>query len=157
MTELCAARVREYLMTHGIGYEIHEHAETYTAQELASVEHVPGRQVAKVVMLRIGTELAMAVLRAPDHVSIGKAQIVFGTDEVRIASELDFLEAFPDCALGTVPPFGNLYGMATYVDERLLEADDIICAAGSRTLSMQLATNDWYKLVEPATVDIAAS
>ena len=54
MTELCAARVREYLMTHGIGYEIHEHAETYTAQELASVEHIPGRQVAKVVMLRIG-------------------------------------------------------------------------------------------------------
>jgi len=157
MTELCAARVREYLMTHGIGYEIHEHAETYTAQELASVEHVPGRQVAKVVMLRIGPDLAMSVLRAPDHVSIGKARIVFGREDIRIASELDFLEAFPDCALGTVPPFGNLYGLPTYVDERLLEAEDIICPAGSHTLSMQLSTNDWYKLVEPTTVDIAAS
>jgi Ala-tRNA(Pro) deacylase len=156
MTELCAARVREYLMTHGIGYEIHEHAAAYTAQELAAAEHVPGRQVAKVVMLRVGDDLAMAVLRAPDHVSIGKARIVFGREDVRIASELDFQETFPDCELGTAPPFGHLYGLLTYVDERLLEANDIICAAGSHTTSMQLATDDWYKLVEPITVDIAA-
>ena len=156
MTELCAARVREYLMTNGIGYEIHEHAETFTAQALAAAEHVPGRHVAKVVMLRLGHDLAMSVLRAPDHVSIGKARIIFGREDVQIASELDFQETFPDCELGTAPPFGHLYGLPTYVDERLLVSDDIICAAGSHTKSMQMTTDDWYKVVEPITVDIAA-
>ncbi len=156
MTELCAARVREYLMTHGIGYEIHDHAAAFTAQELAAAEHVPGRQVAKVVMLRVGDDLVMAVLRAPDHVSIGKARTVFGRDDVHIATELDFQETFPDCELGAVPPFGHLYGLLTYVDERLLDTDDLICPAGSHELSMQLATNDWYKIVEPITVDIAS-
>lgn len=156
MTDLCAARVREYLMSHGIGYEIHEHPQAFTAQELAAAEHVPGRQVAKVVMLRVGDDLVMSVLRAPDHISISKARVVFGRDDVRIASELDFQESFPDCELGAVPPFGHLYGLLTYVDERLLDSDDLLCAAGSHTVSMKLATNDWYKTVEPITVDIAS-
>jgi Ala-tRNA(Pro) deacylase len=143
-------------MSHGIPYTIHEHAEAFTAQELAAAEHVPGRQVAKVVMLRVGDDLVMTVLRAPDHVSISKARIVFGRDDVHIATELDFQETFPDCELGAVPPFGHLYSVLTYVDERLLDTEDVICAAGSHTHSMQLSTNDWYKIVEPITVDVAS-
>ena len=157
MSELCAARVREYLMTHGVGYEIRDHAEAFTAQELAAAEHVPGRHVAKVVMLRVGDDLVMSVVRAPDHVSISKARTVFGRDDIHTATELDFQESFPDCELGAVPPFGHLYGMRTYVDERLLDTDELICAAGSHHQSMHMATGDWYKLVEPVTVDIAAT
>jgi Ala-tRNA(Pro) deacylase len=156
MSELCAARVREYLMTHGIGYEIHDHVEAFTAQELAAAEHIPGRLVAKVVMLRVGDDLVMSVVRAPDHVSISKARTVFGRDDIHIATELDFQESFPDCELGAVPPFGHLYGMRTYVDERLLDTDELVCAAGSHHQSMRVATGDWYKLVEPVTVDISA-
>jgi Ala-tRNA(Pro) deacylase len=157
MSRLTAAhRVREHLISHGVGYEIHEHPETFTAQELAAVEHVPGRRVAKAVILSADGRLVMAVLAAPDHVSLTKAKQVLGCEDVRLAGELEFGPVFSDCELGAEPPFGTLYGMATYVDGRLLEAEEILFSGGDHTHSIRIATSDYLAILEPTEADLAA-
>lgn len=157
MPRLTAAhRVREHLISHGVGYEIHEHSETYTAQELAAVEHVPGRRVAKAVILAADGRLVMAVLAAPDHVSLTKAKQALGCDDVRLAGELEFGSAFSDCELGAEPPFGSLYGMPTYVDTQLLAAEEILFAGGDHTHSIRIATSDYLAILDPTEADLAA-
>lgn len=157
MANLKAAhRVREHLVSRGVGYEVHEHPEAYTAQELAAVEHVPGRRVAKPVILSADDEMVMAVLAAPDHVSIGKARRALGCEEVRLAGELQFGPVFGDCELGAEPPFGRLYGMRTVVDERLLSCTELVCFGGDHTHSLCLAMGDYLDVVQPERADLAA-
>ena len=152
----CAERVRSHLLEHGIAYEITEHREAFTAQETAAVLHEPGAGVAKAVMLMADGELVMAVLAAPDHVSLSRARAVLGSKEVRLATEEEFGKAFPDCDLGAAPPFGGLYDMPTYLDRRLLDVDTLVFAAGSHRHSMRLALADYLRAVRPTEADLAA-
>ena len=157
MTEpKCAERVREYLMTHGIPYEVTEHRTTYTAQEMAAIEHVAGREVAKVVMLMADDDLVMAVIAAPDHISMGKARAALAGDDVRLATEAEFSPAFEDCEVGAAPPFGSLYGVPTVIDSRLLPAETIVFAAGSHTHTMHMVMQDYLQAATPREVEISA-
>ncbi|MFQ5947789.1 MAG: aminoacyl-tRNA deacylase [Acidimicrobiia bacterium] len=150
-----ADRVREYLQSQGVQHEITEHPQAYTAQELAAAEHVPGRQVAKSVMLIADDRLVMAVLPAPKHVSLAKAKDALGSDQVRLAKENEFDDAFPDCEVGAEPPFGNLYDVPVYLDESL-NSDQIVFSAGNYTEAIRVSVDDYLNLVEPTKVDVAA-
>jgi Ala-tRNA(Pro) deacylase len=157
MSELkCAERVRSYLLEHGIAYEITEHREAFTAQETAAALHEPGARVAKAVMLMADGELAMAVLAAPDHVSLSRARAALGCREVRLATEAEFGAAFPDCDLGAAPPFGGVYNVPTYLDQRLLAAETLVFAAGSHRHSMRLTLADYLQAAHPTEADLAA-
>lgn len=157
MTELkCAEKVRAYLLEHGIAYEITEHREAFTAQETAAALHEPGSHVAKAVMLMADGELVMAVLAAPDHVSLSRAQAALGSKEVRLATEEEFGAVFADCDLGAAPPFGGVYGVPTYIDKRLLAAENLVFAAGSHRHSMRLALADYLQAAHPTEADLAA-
>jgi len=157
MTEpMCAERVREYLMTHGIPYEVTEHRTAYTAQEMAALEHIPGREVAKAVMLMADEDLVMAVIAAPDHISMGKARAALAGNDVRLATEAEFGPAFEDCEVGAAPPFGSLYGVPTMIDSRLLQAETIVFAAGSHTHTMHMVMKDYLQAAAPREVEIAA-
>ena len=157
MTEFkCPERVRNYLNERAVTFEITEHRETYTAQEMAAASHIPGARVAKVVMLMAGGKLAMAVLAAPDHVSLGRAREATGGKDVRLATEAEFGAAFPDCDLGAAPPFGGLYDLPTYLDRRLLNADYLVFAAGSHRHSMRMGLSDYLAAARPIEADLAA-
>jgi Ala-tRNA(Pro) deacylase len=157
MSELnCAEKVRSHLLEHGIAYEITEHREVFTAQETAAALHEPGAQVAKAVMLMADGQLVMAVIAAPDHVSLSRARAALGGREVRLATEDEFGKAFSDCDLGAAPPFGSLYGVATYLDRRLLEADTLVFNAGSHRHSMRLSLADYLRAAHPTEADLAA-
>jgi Ala-tRNA(Pro) deacylase len=152
----CAEKVRAYLLEHAIAYEITEHREAFTAQETAAALHEPGAHVAKAVMLMADGELVMAVLAAPDHVSLSRARAALGRKDVRLATEEEFGAVFPDCDLGAAPPFGGVYGVPTYVDRRLLAADTLLFAAGSHRHSMRLALADYLQAARPVEADLAA-
>jgi Ala-tRNA(Pro) deacylase len=152
----CAARVREHLVSHGIPYSVTEHGETFTAQALAEAEGVPGRRVAKPVILSVDDEMVMAVLAAPDHVSMTLAKQAFECDDVRLAGEADFGGVFGDCELGAEPPFGNLYGMPVVVDEGLMTADDLVFSAGDHRHSIRIAMDDYLAATRPREVRISA-
>jgi Ala-tRNA(Pro) deacylase len=149
------ARLRELLDGHGIDYEVIPHFTAFTAQEAAAAAHIPGREVAKTVMVKLDGTMAMVVLEAPDHVHLGRLREVAGAGAVELAKESEFRDLFPDCEPGAMPPFGNLWDMPVFVDQRLREDERIAFAAGSHRELIQMSYGDFERLVNPAVAELS--
>ena len=147
-------RLIDCLDENKVSYEILRHPEAVTAQRIAEAEHVKGRHHAKVVMLKSGGQHLMAVLPAEHLIDLEKLATFFGKD-VSFESEREFESLFPDCAVGAMPPFGNLYGVPTYVDKSLAEEDYIVFEAGTHTEAIRLSYRDYEKIVKPQVKDLA--
>jgi Ala-tRNA(Pro) deacylase len=147
-------RLIDCLDENKANYEILRHPEAITAQRIAEAEHVKGRHHAKVVMLKSGGQHLMAVLPAEHLIDLEKVATFFGKD-VSFESEQEFESLFPDCAVGAMPPFGNLYGVPTYVDKSLAEEDYIVFEAGTHTEAIKLSYHDYEKIVKPQVEDLA--
>ena len=148
-----AERVRNYLVEHGVSYETHTHPEAYTTSEVAQAEHVAGSEMAKVVMLSTGNDLAMAVIPGDRMVDLEKAAAALGADDVRLAEESEFAQAFSDCETGAEPPFGTLYEVPTLVDH-VLNNPKITFPAGTHTETITMALDDYLKLTHPKRADL---
>lgn len=155
MATLEAHRVRRFLIEHGVGYEVEHHPPAFTAQEVAAVEHLPGRMFAKPVMVLADGRLIMAVLSANRRLDLDKARKVLGSEHVRLAREEEFAPVFEDCERGAEPPFGQLYGVPVYLDEDL-PTDEIVFNAGSHTETMRMSMTEYLGLVHPTRADLAA-
>ncbi len=142
-------KLESLLMERGIGYEKHEHPTTYTAQALASTEHVTGYMVAKPVVVKGAAGFTMCVLPAPEHLDLKRIREVLHEPEARLATEPEMADLFPDCELGAEPPVGSLFGMKTVMDERLQEDDYLVMQAGTHTEAIKMRRDDWEKLCEP--------
>src|SRR5690242_15747349 len=115
----CKDKLETYLREKGVAYELQHHPKVFTAQDVAASEHIPGRLLAKVVMVIADGRNIMLVLPAPEHAYIPEAAGVIGAKEIHLAEEKDLRAIFPDCELGAMPPFGNLYNLPVYVDSAL--------------------------------------
>lgn len=149
-----AHRVRKYLISHGVGYELEQHPLAYTAQEVAAAEHVPGRKFAKPVIVNADGKLIMTVLPANRLLDLEKVKATLGCEDVRLAREEEFAPIFDDCERGAEPPFGNLYGLPTIVDVDLT-TEEMIFNAGSHTETMKIPTIEYLGLVHPEKADLA--
>jgi len=137
-----------------VRYEILHHPEAVTAQRIAQAEHVKGRHHAKVVMIKSGEQRFMAVLPADHQIDLEKVGKVIG-ETASLDSEREFKSLFPDCAIGAMPPFGNLYGLPTYVDKSLAAQDYIVFEAGTHSDAIKLSYRDYEKIVKPHVEDLA--
>ncbi len=151
----CRDRLMTLLEKAAAPYQFHHHPRAYTAQEVASREHISGDRFAKVVMLVADNRLAMAVTRANDQVDVQKVARVLAATEVRVAHEREFADIFPDCEVGAMPPFGNLYGVPVVMDRRLAEYEDIVSQAGTHTETIALHFADYERIVHPRVADLA--
>jgi len=149
---MSATRLKEFLDKEHVKYVSIGHSPAFTAQEIAAAAHVPGKELAKSVIVKIDGELAMVVLPAPEHVRLGMLQESLGARNVELADEIEIEEAFPDCETGAMPPFGNLYGMDVFVSQVLREDDEIAFNAGSHSELIRLAYADYERLVHPTPV-----
>lgn len=141
--------IREFLEDRGVEYDTIEHLRTITAQRTAETTHIPGREVAKTVVVKLGGELAMAVVPASEDVDLTRLREVAGTDSAELVDETEFEGLFPGCEVGAMPPLGNLYGLDVFVDDRLAEDERIAFNAGTHTELVQLAYSDFERLVSP--------
>lgn len=135
-------------------YEILHHPEAVTAQRIAQAEHVKGRHHAKVVMIKSGEQHLMMVLPADHQIDLEKVEKAIGK-AVSLDKEQEFKSLFPDCGIGAMPPFGNLYGVPTYVDEHLADQDYIVFEAGTHTDAIKMSFRDYEKIVKPKVKDLA--
>jgi Ala-tRNA(Pro) deacylase len=154
-TVVAKKKLLEYLDNHNIRYVIIKHSPTYTAQEIAASLHIPGKEMAKTVMVRIDGNLAMTVLPASYMLDLDLLKEAARTFDVEIAREADFAGNFPDCNVGAMPPFGNLYGMEVYVAESLTSDDEIAFNACSHTETMRISFKDYIDLVRPKIARIS--
>lgn len=150
---MIAKKLKTFLDQRNVKYVVVAHSPAYTAQEIAASVHVPGQFLAKTVMVEIDGALAMAVLPANQRVLIEDLRDITETEDVRLAHESEFREAFPDCEPGAMPPFGNLYDMSVYVSPALAERHEIVFSAGTHHEVIKMAWRDYESLVKPHIVN----
>ena len=148
-------RLKQYLDKEGVAYEHHVHPTAYTSQEIAAVAHIPGREMAKTVILKADDKLVMAVLSANQKVDMDSVQAEVGSKIIRLASEDEFRKAFPTCEVGAMPPFGNLFGIPTYCDTDLERDQKIEFNAGTHHDTIRIAFADFESLVNPKKIPLA--
>jgi len=142
-------RLKEFLDSHNIKYVTISHSRAFTAQETATSAHIPGKELAKTVMVKMNGTMAMAVLPASYKIDFDLLKKVAGVGMVVLASEREFKDMFPECEVGAMPPFGNLYGMDVFVEKSLTEDKEIAFNAGSHRELVKMLYKDFEKLVRP--------
>jgi Ala-tRNA(Pro) deacylase len=150
-----STKLQQFLEQNHVAYKHTVHPVAFTAREVASVEHLPAREVAKVVIVSAGETWAMMVLPASRALDLAEVRAALGVSQARLATEPEVGRMFPDCDLGAMPPFGNLYNMAVYVDSGLAQDDWIAFNAGSHTDVIHMRFADYKGLVKPVVLPLA--
>lgn len=147
--------LKALLDEEGVKYVTITHSTAYTAQEIAASAHIPGKELAKTVIVKLDGEMAMVVMPATAKVDLTRLRDVTDADRTELATEQEFQSRFPECSAGAMPPFGNLYGMPVYADESLTLDEEIAFNAGSHTELMRLAYADFERLAKPTVAALA--
>lgn len=152
-------RLKSFLSERAVAYETIHHHPRYTAQQIAADTHTPGREFAKTVILRVDGDWAMAVLPAHHLVDCEKLCQALGAKEVRLSSEDEIRDLIrehcPECELGAVPPFGNLYGLPVYISAAMTADERITFNAGTHEDVIRMGYSDFEKLVQPRVIDFS--
>lgn len=142
-------RLKDFLDKKGFLYQVMKHPKVYTSQELAALEHVPGREVAKVVMVKADERDVMVVIPASGSLDFIKLSIRLGTNNIRLAQEHEFRNLFPDCEVGAMPPMGHLYGLPCFMDQALIEDEEIVFSGGTHSATVKMSIKDFQRVADP--------
>jgi Ala-tRNA(Pro) deacylase len=148
--------VRTYLEGRHAHYETISHQAAYSAQEVAASTHIPGRMMAKTVMVKLDGEMAMAVLPADRRLDLARLKRASRAHFARLANEAEFMGMFPGCEIGAMPPLGELYELDVYAARELTEDDEIAFNGGTFTEVVKLPYAEFRRLARPRVADICA-
>ena len=142
-------RIRDYLDSQKAPYEWLPHPQAFTAQEVAHSLHVSGKRLAKTVILDADGRLVMAVLPASHRLIISELKAALEVRRLEMLPESELAKIFPDCDLGAIPPFGNLYGIEVWVDRTVEESGELVFTAGTHVDAVRMKYSDYAELVKP--------
>jgi Ala-tRNA(Pro) deacylase len=151
----CKERLEAYLREHQVPFQLQRHAQTFSAQKIAESEHIPSKMVAKTVIVWADNDMVALVLCAADRADLAQVRSALGAKDVYQAQENEFADTFPDCEVGSMPPFGNLYGIPVYVERHLAEQETMVFPVGTYTETMSLKYADFERLVQPKVIAFA--
>ena len=150
------ANLQDYLTSLHVTFRVIPQPErVYTAQEIAAAAHIPGRMLAKSVMIKIEGMLAMAVLPASHRVNFYRLREDLGIDDIELATEAEFKDLFPECEVGAMPPLGNIYGLTVIASKSLTDQDQIAFCGGTHRELIQIAYQDFERLTDPKILDFS--
>src|SRR5262245_60279670 len=139
-------KLKDFLDANHIRYVTTTHSTAYTAQEIASIAHIKGKDLAKTVMVKTDGGMAMAVVPASFQIDLTALRAATGAGSVQLATEAEFRGKFPECETGAMPPFGNLYGLPVFVEETLTWDKEIAFSAGTHHELVRLSYDDFARL-----------
>jgi Ala-tRNA(Pro) deacylase len=153
---MALAKLMNYLNENHTEYVVISHSPAFTAQCIAGLAHIPGKELAKAVMVKLDGQLAMAVLPASYRVDLNLLKEAAHARSAELAGEEDFFDRFPESETGAMPPFGNLYGIPVFADESLTRDKEIAFNAGTHRELIRISWNDFARLAEPKVMRFAA-
>jgi Ala-tRNA(Pro) deacylase len=149
--------VIDYLKHNSVQYEVIEHAPAFSAHEVAVVSHIPEKDLAKTLIVNTDGKYCMMVVPADHRLNDHLLHDLLKAKHIHLASEEDLQQLFPDCEIGAMPPFGNLYALPVYVDKTLSDDEVIVFNACSHTKSIRLKMYDYMRLVKPMIAEFSQS
>lgn len=141
--------VQRYLNNYGIPYRLIEHEPAYSAYDAARAAQVPQQEFAKTVVVKIDGKFWMTILRTDHRINTHAIKSTFDAHDVHLAHEEDLTALFPDCEMGAMPPFGNLYGIPVLLDQSLLNDEEIAFNACDHSRVIRMRLSDYLRLVNP--------
>jgi Ala-tRNA(Pro) deacylase len=141
--------------SQNLAYMTIPHTVANTAKQIAAITHISNKELAKTVIIKVDGVLAMAVLPATYDINLIALRAATNAKNVTLAKESEFKNRFPECDIGAMPPFGNLYGMTVYVDESLSKDKDIAFNAGAHDELLHVSYADFARLVKPTISNFA--
>lgn len=147
--------LKKFLTDNKVKYEAKKHAEVYTAQEIAHAQHIPGRFLAKTVIVKVDDKLVIFVMPSNLLIDFPRLKKLTGAKVLRLAPEKEFEKLFPGCDVGAMPPFGNLYNVPVCVDKSLISDEYIVFNAGTHKDTIKMKYKDFEKLVKPKIAQFA--
>lgn len=148
-------KLRDYLKDNKVDYIMYYHNPTYTSTGLAKCLQVPTKELAKSVVIKIENGYAMIVLPACRRLNLNSLKSEIFKSDVKLAGEDELENLFPDCELGAVPPFGNLYDIPVYAESALDEDYEIVFNAGTHTDAIKMKYDDYKRLVKPYKIEFS--
>jgi len=142
-------RLKQLLDNNHVRYQAIPHPTAYDSQRTAEAAHVSGHGFAKTVIVKADGRLCMAVLPASERVHLDALRDGLGARDVELADEDEMRRAFPDCDVGAMPPFGEMYGMEVFVNPRLRKDEEIAFNAGSHDELLLIRYQDYERLAHP--------
>lgn len=147
----------EYLKKNGVYFELIEHAPAFSAHDVAVASHVQDKDLAKTLIVKAGDRFLMVVLPADHRLDEHLLESIVKAKRVHLAHEDELKPIFPDCELGAMPPFGNLYAVPVYMDKSLADDANIAFNACSHSKSIRLKMADYVRLVNPTVAEFSHS
>jgi Ala-tRNA(Pro) deacylase len=143
--------IHEFLRSRGVSFETLLYPPASSSTKRARSAGVPGRKVAKAVLVNAGGSFVVAVLPSTTRIDLAQLGDVLGVqaEMVRLASDAELYQTFPDCEPGVVPPFGRLYGLKTLIESSLAESPDIVVSANTRHEGIRLRVDDFESIEQP--------
>ena len=151
---MATSMLKEFLTKNGVAHTVISHPLAFTATSVAGAAHIKGKEMAKTVVVNLDGHLAMAVVPADRKVDLERLRVAAGAVSAELADEREFMGDFPECEPGAMPPFGNLYGMAVFVEPHLAADPEIAFNAGSHTELIRMSYKDFERLAHPKLVDM---
>jgi Ala-tRNA(Pro) deacylase len=140
----------KFLDSHGVAYQLYTHSRAYTAQGIAQAQHLSGKKLAKVVMIISDDgKMIMTVVPANCRVDMDKLGKLLSANSIRLATEEEFKDVFPECELGAMPPLGNIYHLDVWMDKSMRAHPTIVFNAGTHAETIQMLLADFERLVQP--------
>lgn len=152
---MLSPRLHDLLDQEHARYTTLPHPRTVTAHDTASVARIEPEHFAKTVMIKVDGRLAMVVMPAAYRADLRRLSLALASSTVELAEESEFRDAFPDCELGAMPPFGHLYGMPVYVDSRLAHQEEIAFNAGNHSEAVRMPYVEFERLAQPELLWLA--
>jgi len=142
-------RLKVFLDSHQVKFVVVTHSAAYTALEIAAISKIPGKEIAKTVIVNADGVMKMVVLPASHMIDLHSLRAFIGADHIELADEYKFKNLFPECEVGAMPPFGNLFNMEVIVSETLAEDEMIAFNAGTHKELVRMTYRDFVQLVQP--------
>ena len=142
-------KLKQYLDEQNVRYVSINHSLAFTSLQIAKSADIPTKQMAKTVILKINNQLAMLIIPSAFQVNLELIGLALVGSKMELTTESEFSSKFPDCEVGAMPPFGNLYDMEVFVAETLAEDKEIAFNAGTHTELIRMSYEDFERWVEP--------
>jgi Ala-tRNA(Pro) deacylase len=142
-------RIRDFLDSQNVPFETLHHSQAFTGQEIAHSLHVSGKKCVKAVAVAADGETVLAVIPAAHRLNLPELRATLEASQLEMLQESELVGLFPDCDLGAVPPFGNLYGIKVWADRAVADAEEIIFCAGTHEDCIRMRYSDFSKLTLP--------
>lgn len=149
------AGLLDWLASHDVEYEVHEHRVSFTARETAIAEGVDPATFAKVIAVATDTGRALLVVDALDHVDMRKARSLLGAHDMRLLTEEEVGQLAPGCDVGALPALGQLFGVPMYADYAVRDDAEISFNAGSHRFTVRVDRQDWERATGVSYGDLA--